>query len=189
MREPVSPSGPYDLPPNGLEAFWMPLTANRRFKREPTFFSRAEGMYFVAPDGRKFLDAIAGLWCVNVGHCHPKVVEAIREQAGKLDYSSSFSIGHPLAFHLAIGSRRLRRLDLIMCFWPAQGPKPSTPPLSWHSHIIGAAVKVTGSASLAANEAIMEWVLAACPYRALACIECNSASCCRVCHICPIPTI
>ena len=101
MRQPVSPSGPYDLPPNGLETFWMPLTANRRFKREPTFFSRAEGMYFVAPDGRKFLDAIAGLWCVNVGHCHPKVVEAIREQAGKLDYSSSFSIGHPLAFHFS----------------------------------------------------------------------------------------
>jgi beta-alanine--pyruvate transaminase len=45
------------------------------------------------------LDAIAGLWCVNAGHCHPRIVEAIRRQAGRLDYASSFGVGHPLAFH------------------------------------------------------------------------------------------
>ncbi|MDU6726605.1 MAG: aminotransferase class III-fold pyridoxal phosphate-dependent enzyme, partial [Bradyrhizobium sp.] len=90
-----------DVPPNDLEAFWMPMTANRRFKKTPMFFSAAEGMYYATPDGRRVLDAIAGLWCVNAGHCHPRIVEAIRAQAGKLDYASSFGVGHPLAFHFA----------------------------------------------------------------------------------------
>ncbi|GIQ76941.1 aminotransferase class III-fold pyridoxal phosphate-dependent enzyme [Bradyrhizobium sp. RD5-C2] len=88
-----------DTPPNDLEAYWMPMTQNRRFKKAPMFFSAARGMYYETPDGRRVLDAIAGLWCVNAGHCHPKVVEAIRDQAGKLDYASSFGLGHPLAFH------------------------------------------------------------------------------------------
>lgn len=88
-----------DTPPNDLEAYWMPMTPNRRFKKTPIFFSAASGMHYQTPDGRRVLDAIAGLWCVNAGHCHPKVVEAIRDQAGKLDYASSFGVGHPLAFH------------------------------------------------------------------------------------------
>lgn len=96
-----------DIPPNALEAYWMPMTPNRRFKSQPSFFVRAEGVHFFEPDGRRLLDAIAGLWCVNAGHCHPKIVEAIRVQAGKLDYSSSFAVGHPLAFHY---TNRLTRI-------------------------------------------------------------------------------
>ena len=44
---------------------------------------RAEGVYLYAPDGKRYLDVIAGVSVGNVGHCHPKVVEAVREQAGK----------------------------------------------------------------------------------------------------------
>ena len=88
-----------DIPPNDLEAYWMPMTPNRRFKAAPEFFVEAKGMHYKTPEGRSVLDAIAGLWCVNAGHCHPKIIEAIRHQAGKLDYASSFSLGHPLAFH------------------------------------------------------------------------------------------
>jgi beta-alanine--pyruvate transaminase len=47
------------------------------------------------------LDGTAGLWCVNAGHCRPKITEAIREQAGELDYAPAFQIGHPKAFELA----------------------------------------------------------------------------------------
>jgi len=89
----------FDIPPNNLETFMMPMTSNRSFKSSPFFFSGAQGMHYTMPDGRKQLDAIAGLWCVNAGHCHPKIIEAISRQAAKLDYSSSFGIGHPLAFH------------------------------------------------------------------------------------------
>jgi beta-alanine--pyruvate transaminase len=47
------------------------------------------------------MDAMATLWCVNAGHCRPKIVEAITRQAGSLDYCSSYSIGHPVAFEAA----------------------------------------------------------------------------------------
>ena len=43
---------------------------------------RAEGSYIYAEDGRKLLDFTCGIGVTNTGHCHPKVVEAIREQAG-----------------------------------------------------------------------------------------------------------
>src|ERR1700690_1936776 len=43
---------------------------------------RAEGSYIYTTDGRKLLDFTCGIGVTNTGHCHPKVVEAIREQAG-----------------------------------------------------------------------------------------------------------
>ena len=41
---------------------------------------RAEGSYMYAPDGKKYLDLISGVCVSNTGHCHPKVVEAIKKQ-------------------------------------------------------------------------------------------------------------
>lgn len=87
--------------PNDLEAFWMPFTANRQFKKAPRMFASAKDMYYTTTDGREVLDGTAGLWCVNAGHCRPKITEAIREQAGELDYAPAFQLGHPKAFELA----------------------------------------------------------------------------------------
>lgn len=44
---------------------------------------RAEGSYIYTDDGKKLLDFTSGIGVTNTGHCHPKVVEAVREQAGK----------------------------------------------------------------------------------------------------------
>lgn len=84
-----------------LSAYWMPFTANREFKANPRIFESADGLYYRTTDGRKVFDGSSGLWCCALGHNHPKVVEAIREQAGKLDYASPFQFGHPAAFELA----------------------------------------------------------------------------------------
>ncbi|BAS28698.1 aminotransferase class III-fold pyridoxal phosphate-dependent enzyme [Limnochorda pilosa] len=51
-----------------------------------TVIDHAEGSYLYTPDGRRILDFSSGLICVNVGHNHPKVVEAIRRQAGRVTY-------------------------------------------------------------------------------------------------------
>ena len=69
--------------PNDLSAFWMPFTANRQFKKAPRMLVGAQDMHYTASDGRKILDGTAGLWCVNAGHCRPKITEAIREQAAE----------------------------------------------------------------------------------------------------------
>lgn len=87
--------------PNDLSAFWMPFTANRQFKQAPRMLVAAEGMHYTAADGRRILDGTAGLWCCNAGHCRPRITEAIREQAGELDYAPAFQMGHPKVFELA----------------------------------------------------------------------------------------
>jgi beta-alanine--pyruvate transaminase len=84
-----------------MDAYWMPFTANRQFKKAPRLLARSEGMYFWTPEGRQILDGVAGLWCVNAGHARPKIVQAIAQQAGELDYAPPFQMGHPKAFTLA----------------------------------------------------------------------------------------
>jgi len=89
--------------PNTLNTdhFWMPFTANRQFKSKPRMLVSAFGMHYTSDDGRKILDGAAGLWCVNAGHNHPKIVEAIQQQAAMMDYAPVFQMGHPKAFEAA----------------------------------------------------------------------------------------
>jgi len=87
--------------PNNLDAFWMPFTANRAFKAAPRLLSRAEGMHYYTPEGRAVIDGTAGLWCVNAGHGRREITEAIRKQAGILDYAPVFQMGHPIVFEAA----------------------------------------------------------------------------------------
>ena len=84
-----------------LDAYWMPFTANRQFKKAPRLIAKADGMHFWTPEGREVLDGIAGLWCVNAGHNRPKIVEAIQRQAAELDFAPPFNMAHPKAFELA----------------------------------------------------------------------------------------
>jgi beta-alanine--pyruvate transaminase len=109
------------LPRNDLSAFWMPFTDNRGFKRDPRMFAGAKDMHYVTPDGREVLDATSGLWCVNAGHCREPIVEAIRRQAGELDYAPSFQLGHPLAFELAERLQRILPAGLDRIFFANSG--------------------------------------------------------------------
>ena len=84
-----------------LDAYWMPFTANRAFKAKARLLVSASGTRCRTADGVEVLDAISGLWCCNAGHCHPKIVAAIAEQAATLDYATAFQLGHPTAFRAA----------------------------------------------------------------------------------------
>src|ERR1700694_4077944 len=89
------------LVPNDLEAFWMPFTASRAFKKRPRLVVRAKDMHYFTPEGRPVLDAAAGMWCCNAGHNREPIVEAIRAEAGVLDYAPPFQCAQPKAFALA----------------------------------------------------------------------------------------
>jgi len=89
------------LKTNDLEAFFMPFSANRQFKKAPRLLAAAKDMHYYTHDGRKVLDGTSGLWCVNAGHCRPKIVEAIQKQAAELDFAGTFQMGHPKAFEAA----------------------------------------------------------------------------------------
>src|SRR3546814_10268732 len=62
-----------------LDAFWMPFTANRQFKRAPRLLASASGMYYRSADGREIMDGTAGLWCVNAGHGRAEIADAVAE--------------------------------------------------------------------------------------------------------------
>ena len=83
------------------DSFWMPFTANRQFKKAPRLFSSAEGMHYTTVDGRKVIDASAGLWCVNAGHGRRQIAAAVERQLMTLDFAPAFQMGHPLAFDFA----------------------------------------------------------------------------------------
>jgi beta-alanine--pyruvate transaminase len=104
-----------------LEHYWMPFTDNRRFKRAPKMIASAKEMYYTTEDGKQVLDGLATLWCVNAGHCRPRIVEAIRKQAGELDYASSFSLGHRLPFRVAARIAELTPPSLNHVFFTNSG--------------------------------------------------------------------
>ncbi|GAB6063576.1 acetylornithine transaminase [Deferrisoma palaeochoriense] len=59
------------------------------YARFPVALVRGQGMRVWDADGRQYLDFLAGIAVCNLGHCHPHVVEAIREQAGTLLHVSN----------------------------------------------------------------------------------------------------
>ncbi|MBU9185750.1 aminotransferase class III-fold pyridoxal phosphate-dependent enzyme [Burkholderia multivorans] len=79
------------------DAFFMPFTSNRRFRKDPVLFHKAKGMHYYRADGSAVLDGIAGLWCVNAGHGQERITQAICDSANTLDFASNFQMSHPTA--------------------------------------------------------------------------------------------
>ncbi len=67
------------------------------YKRLPVTFAMGEGCYLYDTDGRQYLDFLAGISVLSAGHCHPHVVEAVREQAGRLTQVSNLYYNEPAA--------------------------------------------------------------------------------------------
>ena len=104
-----------------LDHYWMPFTDNRRFRARPRLVASAKDMYYTTVEGKQVLDGLATLWCVNAGHGRPRIVEAIRKQAGELDFASSFSLGHPLPFRLAERIAKLAPRGMERVFFTNSG--------------------------------------------------------------------
>ncbi|WKN31754.1 aspartate aminotransferase family protein [Porifericola rhodea] len=72
------------------EAYYLKV-----FKRYPLVLSHGEGAKVWDTSGKEYIDALAGIAVNGVGHCHPKVVEAVQQQAGKLMHISNLFISEP----------------------------------------------------------------------------------------------
>jgi acetylornithine/N-succinyldiaminopimelate aminotransferase len=59
------------------------------YARADLAFERGEGVYLFAADGQRYLDFGCGVAVTSLGHCHPRLVAALQEQAGKLWHSSN----------------------------------------------------------------------------------------------------
>ncbi len=77
------------------------------YVRFPVEFVRGEGALLWDAEGNEYLDFLCGISVTNVGHCHPQVVAAVREQAGRLMHISNLFYNEPamrLAQRLSQGS-------------------------------------------------------------------------------------
>src|SRR6201994_1959898 len=81
--------------PNDLEAFWLPFTPNRAFKKRPRLIARSKDMHYYTPEGRPILDATAALWCCNARPTREPIGRAIQQQAAELDFAPVFQFAHP----------------------------------------------------------------------------------------------
>lgn len=84
------------------QAIWHPFTPLEGVA-DPLMIERAEGVYLITEDGRKIIDAISSWWVNIHGHCHPKITEAIAEQAAKLEHVIFAGFTHQPAIELAEG--------------------------------------------------------------------------------------
>jgi acetylornithine/N-succinyldiaminopimelate aminotransferase len=74
------------------EAHYLPVYA-----RHPITLMEGEGAHVKDVEGNRYIDALAGVAVNSLGHCHPKVVEAVQDQASKLLHISNFYVSAPQA--------------------------------------------------------------------------------------------
>ena len=101
------------------------------YYRDPLLVVEGHMQYVWDERGRRYLDAFAGIVTVSVGHCHPYVVEKVREQVGKLQHATTIYLhptigqfGEKLAEHMPADS------DLNVT---PISPIPAAKPTSWPS--------------------------------------------------------
>jgi 4-aminobutyrate aminotransferase len=82
---------------------------------------RAEGSYIYTDDGRKLLDFTCGIGVTNTGHCHPKVVEAIREQAGLFLHAQANIVIHKPMLQLIEELRKIVPAPIDSFFFTNSG--------------------------------------------------------------------
>jgi len=98
---------------NLISPVWTRLT--------PIMAERAEGAYVYDRDGTRYLDFTSGIGVTNTGHCHPKVVQAIQEQAAKLLHGQANIIFHPPLLELAEELRAIVPQGLDCFFFSNSG--------------------------------------------------------------------
>lgn len=105
-----------------LKHVFHPYTNITRFEEGPfTAFERGEGVTLYTTEGKAMLDGISSWWCTALGHGHPNVVEAIREQAGVLQQSMLGNLSHPKAVELAVKLAEIAPGDLSHSYFASDG--------------------------------------------------------------------
>ncbi|MGD0196943.1 MAG: aspartate aminotransferase family protein [Solirubrobacteraceae bacterium] len=82
---------------------------------------RGEGCYVYDADGKRYLDGLAALFCVNAGHGRSELAEAAAAQIRELDFFTTWSYAHPRAIELAARIAALAPGDLNRVFFTSGG--------------------------------------------------------------------
>ena len=84
-----------------LASLWHPYTRHSALRDGFPVIVRGEGIFLFDSAGNRYVDAISSWWACNLGHSHPRLVQAIVRQAGELQHSILGNLTHPHAAELA----------------------------------------------------------------------------------------
>ncbi len=107
--------------PNSLNEHWMPFSSNKDFKKNPRLIANAKGIYLKTHQGTTLIDGSSGLYCNPLGHGRPEIIEAIKNQLEKLDYTMPFQQGYGGSFELATKIAQKTPEDLNRIFYTICG--------------------------------------------------------------------
>src|SRR3954471_12271894 len=101
---------------------WMHFTPHGAYEdREIPIIVRGEGCYVYDEHGKRYLDGLAALFCVNIGHGRADVAQAGADQARELGFFTNWSYAHPRAIELAAKVASLAPHDLNRVFFTSGG--------------------------------------------------------------------
>jgi len=101
-------------------SIWHPFTQHGLGEPIP-LVERAEGAALYTKDGRRIVDAISSWWVTTHGHCHPRIMAAIRAQTEKLDQLIFAGWTHEPAEQVAAGLRAITPPQLTRVFFSDSG--------------------------------------------------------------------
>ncbi|MEA2155151.1 MAG: hypothetical protein QOE11_1291 [Solirubrobacteraceae bacterium] len=114
---------PADLQERAGRHLWMHFARMGAYAdgAEIPIIVRGEGCYVFDAEGRRYLDGLSALYCVNVGHGREEIAEAIAAQARQLEFFTNWSYAHPAAIELATRIAALAPPGLERVFFTSGG--------------------------------------------------------------------
>src|SRR5271155_5809406 len=102
---------------------WMHFTRMGAFEEgaEVPVIVRGEGCYVYDEHGKRYLDGLSSLFCVNIGHGRADIAQAGADQAKELGFFTNWSYAHPRAIELATRIASLAPADLNRVFFTSGG--------------------------------------------------------------------
>ena len=121
----VGRGGPYSaakLSEQARRHLWMHFTRIGNDVHAPLpIIVSGEGCYVYDADGKRYLDGLSALYCVNAGHGRPEFAEAAATQMRELDFFTTWSYAHPRAIELATAIAAMTPADLNRVFFTSGG--------------------------------------------------------------------
>lgn len=105
-----------------LKHLWHPYTDMRSFgSKSFPIIDKADGIYLYPMEGQRLFDGIASWWCVNLGHSLPRLVDAIKKQAGQLQHCILGGISHPPVIELSAALGEILPEGINRLFYAGDG--------------------------------------------------------------------
>src|SRR5215472_13099261 len=111
-----------DLQTQAKRHLWMHFTRMGSYaSAEVPVITRGEGCYVYDEHGKRYLDGLSALYCVNVGHGRAELAEAAARQAKELGFYTNWSYAHPRSIELASRIAALAPGNLNRVFFTSGG--------------------------------------------------------------------